>query len=84
MKNTVNLFHLATHLFILTTYPQKPFKKRPFGISGQNENLSGKMKVTKRRRKFNATILFPIDSSPLKSASAISLFMSAHILYALS
>ena len=30
MKNTVNLFHLATHLFILTTYPQKPFKKRLF------------------------------------------------------
>ena len=29
----------------------------------------------------NATILFPIDSSPLKSASVISLFLSAPILY---
>ena len=43
MKNTVNLFHLATHLFILTTYPQKPFKKRLLGISGQNESPSGGM-----------------------------------------
>ena len=25
-----NLFYLATHLFILTTYPQKPFFKRLF------------------------------------------------------
>jgi len=72
-------------LFDSISLAKKPFKKRPSGISGQNEKLSGKMKVTKRRRrKFNASILFPIDSSPLKSASAISLFLSAHILYALS
>ena len=67
-------------LFDSISLAKKPFKKRLLGISGQNENLSGKMKVTKRR-KFNATILFPIDSSPLKSASVISLFLSAPILY---
>ena len=72
---------MSSLLFGSISLAKKPFKKRPFGISGQNENLSGKMKVIKRRRKFNATILFPIDSSPLKSASVIYLFLSTHILY---
>jgi len=54
-------------LFDSISLAKKSFKKRPFGISGQNENISGKIKETKRR-KFVATILFSIDSIPLKSA----------------
>jgi len=68
-------------LFDSISLAKKPLKKRLLGISGQNEEMSGKMKETKRRRKFIAAILFPIDSSPLKSASVICLFLSAHILY---
>ena len=68
-------------LFDNISLAKKPFKKRPFGISGQNEGPSGEMEETKRRRKFIATILFPIDSSPLKSASVTYLFLSAPILY---
>ena len=43
--------------------------------------MSGEIEEIKMREKFIATILFPIDSSPLKSASVICLFLSAHILY---
>ena len=50
-------------------------------ISGQNEEMSGEIEEIKMRKKFIAAILFPIDSSPLKSALVISLFLSAPILY---
>jgi len=51
------------------------------GISGQNEEMSGEIEEIKMRKKFIAAILFPIDSSPLKSASMNCLFLSAHILF---
>ena len=68
-------------LFDSISLAKKPFKKRLWGISGQNEELSGDTEEIKMRRKFIAAILFPIDSSPLKSASVTCLFLSAHILY---
>ena len=42
--------------------------KTTFGISGQNEEMSGEIEEIKMRKKFIAAILFPIDSIPLESA----------------
>ena len=58
----------------------KKFSSYIFKNNGESETV---LYLTngRKRRKFNATILFPIDSNPLKSASVISLFLSAPILY---